>query len=100
MVAMDGGRHAYGIFAGVHKLEQGHLCGGILHCNPVRPEVGVIRAAAQGAYLPVVVEVGIQDFFGERQRTVQSLAGALNFGAEFGIKIFYDFYVVHIIFYY
>ena len=43
MVAVHGCRHGNLVPARVHELEHGHLCGGILHRDPVGTEEGVVN---------------------------------------------------------
>ena len=74
VVAVHRARHLHLREPGGGELQQRHLRGGVLHCDPVRPVVGVVDAAIDpdGGR---IVGMGEEDLLGERERPPEAPAG-------------------------
>ena len=78
VVAVYRRRHCRLSFTGLHELQQGHLCGGVLHGHTVGSEVHVAAAtgvALGGVALPKVV---IEDFLGQCEGLANGFARLRN----------------------
>ena len=68
MVTMHRRRHSNLIFARIHKLKQSHLGCRILHRNTVGTKIYIIFPSLVIFH---IIQMGIQNFLGQRQRTFQ-----------------------------
>ncbi len=73
VVAVDRGRGGDLVEARGHELEDGHLCGGVLHRDPVRGEVGVAHRTFDPAAFGVG-QVVDQYLLGRSERPTEPLA--------------------------
>ena len=89
VVAVHGAGHERGRQTCGHELQQGHLCGGVLHGDPVGVEV-VVRAAALDGF-GGVVEVVEQDLFGQRERAPEAFAPSSDPIGKGGVDAFDQF---------
>ncbi len=71
MIAVDRGRHAHGLAARAHELQQRHLRRRILHRYAVGTELAEVLQPLQRAEGRGVEHVGIQDLLRQRQRPAQ-----------------------------
>ena len=91
MVAMHRCRDCHPFPTCIHKLENRHLGGGILHCNPVRGEEGIGFATLQAAAgllricIRATAKMGIKDLFSEGKRSVQLFSCSIHLFAVSGI---------------
>jgi hypothetical protein len=95
MIAVDTRGHSGGRQAAGHELQQGHLRRGILHGHTVGLEFEVCGAADSDAIVSSgeegfgwVVEVGVEDFFGEGKLSVggKSFADGEEIIEDFGVR--------------
>ena len=82
VVAMDRGGNRRTVAAGVHELQQSHLGRSVLHGDPVGAEVHIVLASAERSGRRGVEQVGVQDFFGQCQRSAFGGARAFHLFAE------------------
>ncbi|MNY75533.1 hypothetical protein D3C86_2148310 [compost metagenome] len=61
------------LLAGLHELEDGHLGRGVLHDDPVDPELEIALAGLQ-LLRARIVEVREEDLLGQGQRPLQAIA--------------------------
>ena len=73
VVAMHTCRHCHARFACIHKLEQSHLGGSILHSHTVGTEVYIRFATAEWFHIIVVEQVGVENFLCVCHRTAKHL---------------------------
>ena len=71
MVAMDGCRHAHGVAARAHELQQGHLGRSVLHRHAVGTELAEILQPLQRPDVGGVVHVCVQDLLRQGKRPPQ-----------------------------
>ena len=89
MVAVHGARHRHLGLASLHKLQQRHLCRGILHRNAVRTEVNIRLTALKFGHMCSIKQVGVQNLLSQCKRVVQHLAGSLHTARKIAVHLLY-----------
>jgi hypothetical protein len=84
---MNGGRHGNFFAAGGVKLKECHLCGGVLHGNPVWCKINVGFAPLKICDSNTLPKVGIKYFLGKRKWTTQCSSGSIHFGGHFTVGL-------------
>jgi hypothetical protein len=87
VIAMHAGRHGTPALAGIHKLQQRHLCRSVLHGHTVGTEVYVVGTSLERLQVGRVEQVGIKHLLGVGERAAQYLTGCGYFGGVRSIKM-------------
>ena len=65
-------------FTCMHKLQQSHLCGRILHSHTVGGKIDVVFSSLETLRSFALPQVGIQNFFGQCKWFIYCFAGCIN----------------------
>ena len=100
MVTMDGRRHAHGVAARAHELQQGHLGRRVLHRHAVGTELAEILQPLERPEVGGVVHVCVQDLLRQGKRPPQLPPDCGHFLSVALVKGFHGLQIKHTRIYY
>ena len=95
VIAVDRGRNSHSIAPRHHELQQGHLCGRVLHGDPIGPEHQEVDTSLP-ANISRVVEVRDQDLLGQSHGTAELGPACLQLLAEVLVHSLDDIKILHL----
>ena len=95
MIAMHGRGHSHLLLSCIHELQQGHLRRSVLHRHPVGTKIHIIFSPAECSHRLFIIQMCIQDLFGQSHRPIQFLSGIFHFRPIRRVEVSDHFNVVN-----